>query len=113
MSSASVTIRVSTWPISNLGLRYWRKIRAKSLRAAADAEKITRFLQGFVRQAALELEPIRERSFQEHDRMQVQARAITSAQASPQDYLRRYSRLEQSFGGGYVGADLFKELFSD
>ena len=95
----------------------WIKVLEKDpreiFRAAADAEKITCYLQGFARQAALELEPIRERSFQEHDRMQVQARAIASAQASPQDYLRRYSRLEQSFGGRYVGADLFKELFSD
>src|ERR1035441_7028029 len=86
----------------------WIKVLEKDpreiFRAAADAEKITRFLQDFARQVALELEPIRERSFEVTDRMQVQARAIASAQASPQDYLRRYSRLEQSFGGGDVGA---------
>jgi putative DNA primase/helicase len=95
----------------------WIKVLEKDpreiFRAAADAEKITRYLQGFVRQATIELEAIREREFEEPDRMQVQARAIASAQASPQDYLRRYARLEQSFGGRYVGADLFKELFSD
>lgn len=82
-------------------------------RAAADAERITRFLQGFVQKAAIELEPIRERSFNEPDRMQVQAQAIAATQASPADFLRRYARLEQAFGGRYVCADLVKELFSD
>jgi antirestriction protein ArdC len=77
------------------------------LRAASDAEKITRYLQGFARQTVVELEPVRERTSEEPDRMLVQSKAIEATQADPQDFLRRYALLEQAYGGRYVGADLF------
>jgi hypothetical protein len=55
------------------------------------------------------LELIRRREFSEPDRIEVQESVARAVEADPDRFIHRYERLEQSLGGRYVSADLFKE----
>ena len=57
------------------------------------------------------LEPIRRRAFSEPDRADVQERVAHAVETGGDSFLDRYARLEQSLGGRYISADLFKETF--
>ena len=59
------------------------------------------------------LEPIHRRNPPEPDRAEVEQRVIASVEADPERFLAAYSRHPDSFGGRYVCADLFKEMFED
>ena len=56
-------------------------------------------------------EPIKRREFSELDRAQVQDRVAHAVETDPQPFFDRYRNFEESFGGHYVSADLFKETF--
>lgn len=60
----------------------------------------------------MSLEPIYRRAFSEPDRAAVQEQVARAVESDPTTFLGRYARLEQSFGGRYVSADLFKETFA-
>lgn len=51
-------------------------------------------------------EPIRHRALSEPDRAEVQERIAHTVESDAQPFLDRYVRLEQSFGGRYISADL-------
>jgi hypothetical protein len=57
------------------------------------------------------LEPIRRRRFSEPDRSTVQETVAQAVEKDPDLFIDRYRSLEQSLGGRYVSADLFKETF--
>ena len=59
------------------------------------------------------LKPIHRRNPPEPDRAEVEQRVIASVEADPERFLAAYSRHPDSFGGRYVCADLFKEMFED
>ncbi len=59
----------------------------------------------------MDLEPIRRREFSDPDRAQVQERVAHAVETGADSFLDRYARLEQSHGGRYISADLFKETF--
>jgi hypothetical protein len=57
------------------------------------------------------LEPIRRRAFGEPDRSAVQEAMAGAVESDPERFFDQYGGLEQSLGGRYVSADLFKETF--
>ncbi|MGE0315870.1 MAG: zeta toxin family protein [Lautropia sp.] len=57
------------------------------------------------------VEPIRRQVFDAPDRQAVHDAAIRAVQQDPAGFIERYAALPRSFGGRYVCADLFKELF--
>jgi hypothetical protein len=57
------------------------------------------------------LEPIRRRVFDEPDRARVQESVAHAVETDPERFIERYRCFEQSLGGRYVSADLFKETF--
>jgi hypothetical protein len=59
----------------------------------------------------MDLEPIRRREFSDPDRAEVQERVAHAVESGADSFLDRYARLEQSLGGRYISADLFKETF--
>ena len=59
----------------------------------------------------MDLEPIRRRAFSEPDRTEVQERIARAVETGADSFLNGYVRLEQSLGGRYISADLFKETF--
>jgi hypothetical protein len=60
---------------------------------------------------AMTLEPIQRRQFSEPDRSAVQETVARAVEKDPDRFIDRYRSLEQSLGGRYVSADLFKEIF--
>ena len=59
------------------------------------------------------LEPIHRRTILEPDRAEVQERVARAVEADPERFMVLYRQFEQSLGGRYVSADLFKETFPD
>jgi hypothetical protein len=57
------------------------------------------------------LELIRPRAFGEPDRAAVQEAVACAVESGPEHFFDQYRGLEQSLGGRYVSADLFKETF--
>jgi|ERR1700678_2419417 len=57
------------------------------------------------------LEPILRRQFSNPDRSAVQEAVASAVERNPERFIERYLSLEQSLGGRYVSADLFKETF--
>ena len=57
------------------------------------------------------LEPITRREFSDPDRSAVQDTVVRAVEADSEVFIDRYHRMEQSLGGRYVSADLFKETF--
>jgi hypothetical protein len=57
------------------------------------------------------LEPIQRRQFSDPDRAAVQEAVARAVEADPERFIDRYLGMEQSLGGRYVSADLFKETF--
>ena len=59
----------------------------------------------------LTLDPIRRVGFAEADRATVEDNAIIGTMSGPTAFLYAYDAEPRSFGGRYIAADLFKELF--
>jgi hypothetical protein len=57
------------------------------------------------------LETIQRRQFSDPDRMSVQESIARAVERDPDRFIDRYLNMEQSLGGRYVSADLFKETF--
>jgi hypothetical protein len=57
------------------------------------------------------LEPILRRQFSDPDRSAIQETVARAVERNPDYFISRYLSLEQSLGGRYVSADLFKETF--
>lgn len=66
----------------------------------------------------IQLEPIKRLEFDSAERAKVQDKVAREVESNPQKFLDLYKNLNQhdginSFGGRYIGADLFKETFED
>jgi len=59
------------------------------------------------------LEIIQRRQFSDPDRAAVQESVARAVETDPERFIDRYLNIEQSLGGRYVSADLFKETFED
>lgn len=58
------------------------------------------------------LEPIKRNNYSNLERASVQEAVISAVQSNPKRFIEDYNKLDESFGGRYIGADLFKETFS-
>lgn len=61
----------------------------------------------------IKLEPIKKLQFDNPERAAVQEKVVLSIENNPQFFLDYYQKIPESFNGRYIGADLFKETFSD
>jgi len=59
------------------------------------------------------LETIQRRLFSDPDRAAVQESVARAVEKDPDRFIDRYLSMEQSLGGRYVSADLFKETFEE
>jgi hypothetical protein len=59
------------------------------------------------------METIALREFTNPDQMRVQERIVKAVLANPDRFIEKYIKLPNSFGGKYVCADLFKEVFPE
>lgn len=59
------------------------------------------------------LETIQRRQFSDPDRAAVQESVARAVEKDPDRFIDRYLNMEQSLGGRYVSADLFKETFEE
>lgn len=59
------------------------------------------------------LETIQRRHFSDPDRTAVQEKVVCAVERDPDRFIDRYLGMEQSLGGRYVSADLFKEAFEE
>jgi hypothetical protein len=59
------------------------------------------------------LEIIQCRQFSDPDRAAVQESVARAVEKDPDVFIDRYLSMEQSLGGRYVSADLFKETFEE
>lgn len=58
------------------------------------------------------LEPIHLNDYAQADRAGVQASVSEAVMSDPRHFIEQYKKNELSFGGRYIAADLFKELFA-
>jgi hypothetical protein len=59
------------------------------------------------------LETIQRRQFNDPDRAAVQETVARAVEKDPDRFIDQYLSMEQSLGGHYVSADLFKEIFEE
>lgn len=59
------------------------------------------------------MEVIRRSTYAHADRAAVQATVAAAVETDPEPFIAQYRQHAESFGGRYVGADLFKETFAE